>query len=103
MMKTFEILIANIARAMRAHAESQNEALPKSQRDFHAGRRESYLQNVAMIAGLEVKDIRNFVISEKVPAKKKSKKTEDQTTRIELTSPRVSSPNLNIGYPRYRV
>jgi len=65
MLTIMEMLIINIARAIRAHIRSQDEALPKDQRDFHAGRREGYLQEIAMIANLEVKVVRPHI--EKLP------------------------------------
>lgn len=57
-----EIYVTMIGRAMRADVKSQDQNLPKSQRDFHAGRREAYLQSVALIADCEVKDIRTAVL-----------------------------------------
>lgn len=61
MLSVMEILIVNIARAVRAHLKSQDEKLPKDQRDFHAGRREAYMQDVAMIAQVEVKEVRKHI------------------------------------------
>jgi hypothetical protein len=57
-----DILATVIGRAMRADADSEDMTLPKSQRHFHAGRREAYLQMVAMITGSDVKDIRPGVL-----------------------------------------
>lgn len=65
MKSVAEMLAANIGRALRAHEETKNTNIPKSQRDFHAGRREAYLQNVALIVGSEVKDIRADVLGTK--------------------------------------
>lgn len=62
MKSVMAILIDNIGRAMRANENSLNDSLPKDQRTFHAGRREAYLQNIALIAGEEVKDIRSGVL-----------------------------------------
>ena len=64
MMTTMQILISNMGRAIRADVRSKDLSIPVSQRDFHAGRREAYLQNVAQICGLEVKDIRESVLSQ---------------------------------------
>lgn len=59
------ILATVIGRAMRADNESENMDLPKSQRHFHAGRREAYLQMVALVTGAPVKDIRPGVLGSK--------------------------------------
>lgn len=64
MMTVMEILVSNMGRAIRADVRSKDMSLPQSQRDFHAGRREAYLQNIAQICGLQVKDIRESVLSE---------------------------------------
>lgn len=65
-MKTvLEILATTIGRAIRADVKSKDEYLPKDQRDFHAGRREVYLQTVALIMDKEVKDIRKVVLGSK--------------------------------------
>lgn len=65
MLTVLEILSTAIGRAIRADIKSKDESLPKDQRTFHAGRRESYLQTVALVMGKEVKDIRKPVIGTK--------------------------------------
>lgn len=62
MVTIMEILTSNIGRAVRAHAKSNDATLPKSQRHFHAGRREVYLQIIAQINGVDVKEIRKTVL-----------------------------------------
>lgn len=62
MVTVMEILTSNIGRAVRAHKKSKDNTLPKSQKDFHAGRREAYLQIIAQINGCEVKEIRKTVL-----------------------------------------
>lgn len=57
-----EVMTTTIGRAMRADARSRDHGLPKDQRDFHAGRREAYLQVIALINGSEVKSIRAGVL-----------------------------------------
>ncbi len=64
-LTVMEILTTFIGRAMRADDDSKDMNLPKDQRDFHAGRRETCLQVVAMICGSEVKDIRSGVLGTK--------------------------------------
>lgn len=51
-----------IGRAVRAHAKSKNTALPLEQRHFHDGRVEAYLQMVADICNVEVRQIRFEVL-----------------------------------------
>lgn len=60
-----EILATVTGRAMRADAESLDYDLPKDQRTFHAGRREAYLQMIALICGTDVKSIRSGVLGTK--------------------------------------
>lgn len=57
-----EMLAITIGRAMRADADSKDVRLPRNQQNFHAGRREAYLQTVALITGSEVKAIREGVL-----------------------------------------
>lgn len=57
-----EILATVTGRAMRADTSSKDDDLPKDQRTFHAGRREAYLQMIALICGTDVKSIRPGVI-----------------------------------------
>ena len=84
-MKTIpEMMVAAMGRANRAHAESQNMGLPKDQRDFHAGRREAYLQMVALIAGSEVREIRADVLGRK--GAEESVKRPNHPTRVTVSS-----------------
>lgn len=64
-MKDLAFIAIMTGRAMRAHARSVDTQLPKSQRDFHAGRREAYLQAIAVISEVDVKDIREGVLGTK--------------------------------------
>lgn len=56
-------------RAMRADLKSKDATLPKSQRDFHAGRREGYLQAIAIACDCEVAEIRRDVLGADTKAK----------------------------------
>jgi hypothetical protein len=56
-------------RAMRADLKSKDVNLPKSQRDFHAGRREGYLQAIAIACDCEVAEIRRDVLGSDSKAK----------------------------------
>jgi hypothetical protein len=61
-MTTLELVATLVGRAQRADARSVDLSLPKNQRDFHAGRREAYLQCVALLADSKVKNIRDGVL-----------------------------------------
>jgi hypothetical protein len=77
-MKTVvEILSTVIGRAMRADINSKDESLPRSQQHFHAGRREAYLQTIALINDTEVRDIREGVLGSK--NSKASEQHDDQS------------------------
>lgn len=56
-------------RAMRADLKSQDPNLSKSDRTFHAGRREGYLQAIAIACNCEVADIRKGVLGSDTKAK----------------------------------
>lgn len=56
-------------RAMRADLKSQDPNLPRSQREFHAGRREGYLQAIAIACDCEVAEIRRDVLGSHSKAK----------------------------------
>lgn len=61
-MTPLQFIAIMTARALRADAKSLDTQIPKSQRDFHAGRREVYLQSIALWAECEVKDIRKDIL-----------------------------------------
>lgn len=61
-MTTLELVSILTGRAMRAHAKSRAYALPKNQCDFHAGRREAYLQCIALLAETDVAKVRKGVL-----------------------------------------
>lgn len=73
-MTPLQFIAVMTARALRADAKSLDTQIPKSQRDFHAGRREVYLQSIALWAGCEVKDIRTDILGRVnvVPIKRRS-------------------------------
>jgi hypothetical protein len=56
-------------RAMRADLKSRDTNLPKSDRTFHAGRREAYLQAIAIACDCEVAEIRKGVLGSDSKAK----------------------------------
>lgn len=68
------ILTTLIGRAQRADSEAENPLLPKDQRTFHRGRSEAYLQMIALINGVEVKDVRPLVFGVRATAKAKAGK-----------------------------
>lgn len=51
------------ARAVRAYALVMNPDLPTTQRNFHKGRYEGYLQTIAESLGITVADVRRMVAS----------------------------------------
>lgn len=91
-----EIMGACIGRAIRAHAESRNDNLPKDQQTFHAGRREAYLQMVALICDSEVRDIRADVLG-RTAAKESVTRTTDT---IQTPTGRI---RYNVRYPDFEL
>ena len=78
---TLKFIATMTGRTMRADAKSYDNTLPKSQRDFHAGRREGYLQAIAVTLGLEVKDIRVSVLGSD-----SSKECEERNARVRVVN-----------------
>jgi hypothetical protein len=69
MMDNVKTIAIFTGRAMRADLKSKDVNLPKSQRDFHAGRREGYLQAIAIACDCEVAEIRRDVLGSDSKAK----------------------------------
>lgn len=62
-MTPTQMLIQNVARAIRAFARSEDMTLPLEQRHFHKGRFEAYIQTVASLADDTVSNVRAAISS----------------------------------------
>lgn len=70
-MSNLQMLVRYSGRTQRADMDSQDMSLPKNQRNFHAGRREAYLQMMADIAEVTVREMRETVLGDTAKSSKK--------------------------------